>query len=138
VNISDGVETIYESAFEGCAGLKSLTLPSSVSSIRHNAFKDCKGLTDVTILNKNPEIYSQAFGGCTLLANVSMSIDPEKIPFLLMAFQNTPYSAVLNKMKFEAEAAKRKQNWQMQGKCGNCGGKLGLFKKCKNCGHSNK
>ena len=40
---------IGESAFEGCSGLTSVTIPSSVTKIDKDAFKDCSGLTSVYI-----------------------------------------------------------------------------------------
>ena len=43
------VTGIGASAFEGCTGLTSVTIPSSVTKIDKDAFKDCSGLTSVNI-----------------------------------------------------------------------------------------
>ena len=43
----DSVTSIEGSAFYGCTGLTSITIPDSVTSIEGNAFCDCTALTDV-------------------------------------------------------------------------------------------
>ena len=43
------VNGIGASAFEGCTGLTSVTIPSSVTKIDKDAFKDCSGLKSVNI-----------------------------------------------------------------------------------------
>ena len=42
---------ISSSAFSGCSGLTSVTIPNSVTSIGDNAFSGCSSLTSVTIPN---------------------------------------------------------------------------------------
>ena len=50
---NDGVEYIVASlgasCFEGCSGLTSITIPSSVTSIGDNCFQGCSGLSSITI-----------------------------------------------------------------------------------------
>ena len=47
--IGNSVTSIGESAFSGCSGLTSITIPNRVKSIGKNAFFDCSGLTTVII-----------------------------------------------------------------------------------------
>ena len=53
-----------------CIGLKSITIPNSVTSIRGVAFKGCSGLTSVTIGSGVKEIDDKAFGSCPELTDV--------------------------------------------------------------------
>ena len=62
--ISDDVKVIGESAFFGCSGLTSVTIPESVTSIDESAFLSCSGLTSVTIGEGVTAIGKSAFSGC--------------------------------------------------------------------------
>ena len=70
LSIEEGTVGIVESAFSGCFGLKSVTIPNSVTSIGWSVFKDCSGLTSVTIPNGVTEIGGYAFQNCTKLENL--------------------------------------------------------------------
>ena len=51
LKIVEGTKGIAGSAFSGCSGLTSITIPNSVTSIGLYAFSGCSGLTSVTIPN---------------------------------------------------------------------------------------
>jgi hypothetical protein len=61
---------ILSSAFNGCTGLTSITIPDSVTRIDSSAFAGCTGLTSITIPDRVTSIGSSAFNGCTGLTSV--------------------------------------------------------------------
>ena len=64
VTIPNSVTSIGSSAFNGCRGLTSVTIGNSVTSIGNNVFYNCSGLTSVIIPNSLTSIGSDAFKGC--------------------------------------------------------------------------
>ena len=58
--------------FEGCSGLTSLTLPSSVTSIGNDAFTGCCGLTSLTIPSGVTSIGGGTFWGCWGLTSLTI------------------------------------------------------------------
>jgi hypothetical protein len=73
------VTSIGESAFEGCAGLKTVTIPNGVTSIESNVFKYCSKLETVTIEGDVTSISGSAFYNCTSLTSITMSGDLKTI-----------------------------------------------------------
>ena len=68
---SDGsVTSIGNSAFYGCVGLTSITIPDRVTGIGEGAFSDCRGLTSVTIGNGVANIGDGAFNDCDKLVEI--------------------------------------------------------------------
>ena len=70
VTIPNSVTSIGNKAFHGCSGLKSVTIPNSVTSIGNEAFRRCTGLTSVTIGNSVTSIGNEAFYDCSGLTKV--------------------------------------------------------------------
>ena len=68
--IPNSVTSIGNQAFEGCAGLTSVSIPNSVTSIGGGAFSECTGLTSVTIPVSVTTIAGLAFYGCTNLTDI--------------------------------------------------------------------
>ena len=66
------VTSIGSSAFEGCTGLTSVTIPDSVTSIGSSAFYGCTGLTSITIPGSVTSIGAWSFGGCTGLTSITI------------------------------------------------------------------
>ena len=70
VTIPNSVTSIGGGVFYGCTGLTSVTIPNSVTSIGGYAFQNCSGLTSVTIPNSVTYIEDQAFANCDELTDV--------------------------------------------------------------------
>ena len=65
-------DKLGESAFLGCSGLTSLTIPSSVTSIGDRAFGYCSGLTSLTLPSGVTSIGWYAFYGCCGLTSLTL------------------------------------------------------------------
>lgn len=72
VTIPDSVTSIGDSAFSGCSGLTTVTIPGSVTSIGDCAFVGCSGLTTVTIQDSVTSIGAGAFENCSGLTTVTI------------------------------------------------------------------
>ena len=66
------VEVIKDSAFSGCAKLKTLPAFPKLKTIGANAFKGCKALTKVTIGANVNAIGKNAFNGCAKLKTITI------------------------------------------------------------------
>ena len=83
--IPDGVTSIAH-AFEGCSGLTSVTIPSTVTSIGVESFLFCSGLTSVSIPNSVTTIDARSFYGCSSLTSIKI---PNTVTYIREgAFQN--------------------------------------------------
>jgi hypothetical protein len=72
VTIPNSITSIGPGAFSGCTGLTSVTIPDSVETIGPGAFSGCTGLTSVTIPDSVETISRGAFSGCTGLTSVTI------------------------------------------------------------------
>ena len=65
-------DVIGSSAFEGCSGLTSLTLPAGITEIDNNTFDGCSGLTSLNLPAGITKIGSEAFSGCSGLTSLTL------------------------------------------------------------------
>lgn len=72
VVIPDGVNAILNGAFDGCSGLKSVTIPVSIY-IEMNAFNNCPDLKSITFSASVVHITSGAFNNCPNLTDIYFS-----------------------------------------------------------------
>jgi hypothetical protein len=77
--LATALPKIDYSAFEGCSGLTSLTIPNSVTKINLWAFAYCSGLTSVTIGSGINDIGERTFLGCSGLTQVNI---PSSITYI--------------------------------------------------------
>src|SRR5574344_44010 len=66
------VTSIGSSAFSGCGGLTSISIPNSVTKIHNRAFEYCGELTSISIPNGVTSIGLSAFSGCSGLTSISI------------------------------------------------------------------
>ena len=70
ITIPGSVTRIEVNAFLGCSSLEEITIPKSVSNISTYAFKDCKMLKKVILPKKLKSIFKNAFVGCSSLSEI--------------------------------------------------------------------
>ncbi len=70
INLKEGIKGIADSAFKGCLGLTSITIPNSVTRIGNSAFYNCSGITSIEIPNSVTSIGEGVLGGCSGLTSI--------------------------------------------------------------------
>ena len=75
-NVEYNVTSIGKSAFWGCSGLISITIPEGVTSIGKGTFGGCSSLVSITIPEGVTSIGSYAFEGCSNLTAITL---PESV-----------------------------------------------------------
>ena len=78
ITVPNSVTDILGYAFDGCRGLTSITIPNSVTSIGNGAFFNCEGLTSITIPNSVTYIGNSAFNGCSGLTSITVNSNNSK------------------------------------------------------------
>ena len=66
------LNSIGDSAFNGCTSLTNVAIPNGLTSIGNAAFNGCTALTSITLPNSLASIGNSAFSGCTVLTNVAL------------------------------------------------------------------
>ncbi len=147
VVIPDTVNDIADAAFDGCTELMSVTLPAGLKKIRYKTFNECDNLTSITIPASVSSIMSNAMC-CGLKEIVFMSnITTWEVE---NEFANGSFEVdrkgngqgvstiVFNDVRYNAAELYKFRNIANylidSDRCQHCGGKFGLFNKCKNCG----
>lgn len=72
ITVEDGVTTIGNDTFTGCANLGEVSLPDSLTKIGDSAFRDCTGLTEITIPAAVKSLGHYAFYGCKGLTELEL------------------------------------------------------------------
>ena len=73
------VTGIGPTAFDGCSGLTSITIPNKMTSIEQFTFTNCRSLSSITIPNSVTSIGPYAFAWCTSLTSLTLSSNVESI-----------------------------------------------------------
>ncbi len=73
VTVSEGITDIGKYCFQGCVGLRSVSLPTTLKSIGDGAFYGCSSLTDLDIPDNVTRIGDYAFYNCTHVKSVTLS-----------------------------------------------------------------
>ncbi|MBQ8960359.1 MAG: leucine-rich repeat protein [Ruminococcus sp.] len=147
VVIPDGVYDIGALAFDGCTALESVKLPLQISKIGYKAFNGCESLTSITIPRGVKEVANNALI-CGLreitFENSKTTWEPEN-EFAMPSFEvdrkgtgEGVRTIYFNNISFPASDIYKFKSvaafLRTQGLCVYCGGKFGMFSKCKNCG----
>ena len=72
ITIPSSVTSLGEYCFFGCSGLKSITIPSSVTSLGYGCFWNCRSLTSITIPSSVTSLGNCCFDGCSGLTSITI------------------------------------------------------------------
>ena len=76
----NNVNTVGNSAFEGCTGLLSLTIPAELQKLGNSVFKNCANLATLYWNNSQCAIGEAIFEGCDKLTNLVIGEEIDRIP----------------------------------------------------------
>lgn len=72
VNLSEGLSSIGEAAFQRCVSLRKLKVPSTVKSIGDYAMDDCQALKEVNLPDGLEKLGEFAFSNCSSLLRIKI------------------------------------------------------------------
>ena len=72
ITIPSSVTSLGDYCFPGCSGLTSITIPSSVTSLGDGCFQDCSGLTSITIPSSVTSLGGNCFWNCSGLTSITI------------------------------------------------------------------
>lgn len=113
MNDLEGVETIIDSAFRGCASVISIDIPDNVKSIKQNAFLSCTNTKSIRFGDKSKleSIGVGAFNWCSNLSKVYLPPNPPMLENI-SAFNNINTACVFYcKSQASLDAYKAATNW---------------------------
>lgn len=100
------VTSIWWSAFFGCSGLTSVTIPDYVTYIGTDAFSSCTGLTSIKISNSVNIIGQGTFSYCTSLKSITLPNSVEILgPYAFDNCTNLSSVTLSNSMTYIGECA---------------------------------
>lgn len=70
IELSGGIHTIGNYAFEKCVALTSIEIPDSVTIIGNHAFSECSSLEEVKLYDGMERVGKHAFSDCTNLSSI--------------------------------------------------------------------
>lgn len=147
VVIPDTVTEIADSAFENCTSLSSVHLPAGLKKINYKTFNGCESLKTITIPSTVEQIMYNAM--CCGLEDIvfessytTWEAENEYANPSFWIKKNGKGNGVgrifIKRQMFNAADVYRHKSLytflRSQGLCTNCGGKFGMFSKCKSCG----
>ena len=72
ITIPSSVTSLGDYCFPGCSGLTSITIPSSVTSLGDGCFQDCSDLTSITIPSSVTSLGGNCFWNCSGLTSITI------------------------------------------------------------------
>ena len=81
--------------FEGCSGLTSIIIPSSVIYLGTSCFSGCSGLTSITIPSSVTSLRSSCFSGCSGLETVYFKGKVPKLSYYLGKGPEIPPTCII-------------------------------------------
>lgn len=88
VTISSSVTSIGATAFQGCFGLLSISLPTTITTVNTGAFQNCRNLHYAVFNNNVNSVGSNTFEGCFSLDHfkIPTSINTIPVSFLISCY----------------------------------------------------
>lgn len=147
VNIPDTVTELGDSVFEGCTSLANVRLSNQIKTIKYKTFSDCDSLRSIIIPASVEQIMYNAM--CCGLEEIvfessSTTWEPEN-DYTNPSFEVSRKSSDsgVKRIFFKGTAYEASEIYRFKSisayfksreLCPSCGGKYGMFGKCKSCG----